>query len=103
MRRVFATALIVVLAGLAVPGIGRAQAPVPADDVVVALQQKLATLRLRFTEQHPDVQAVIAKINQQRPEALRVAREELAKLRLRYTEQHPDVQKQLARIRMLEE
>jgi hypothetical protein len=110
MKRACATGLIVVLAGFALPAAGNAQVPslrapsaVSAGDAVLALQEKLAALRLRFTEQHPDVQAVIASINRQRPEALRVAREALANLRLRYTEQHPDVQRQLAHIRMLEQ
>jgi hypothetical protein len=82
----------------------------PAADLREA-RARLGELRVSYGENHPEVQAQLARIaelermSNEEPNApadLREAKATLAELRVKYTDSHPAVQQQLARIRALE-
>jgi len=95
-----------------------AAAAAPSADLA-QLEAQLATLRLRYTDKHPEVIALLQKIKAQREsegldqapatkqqgngDDLRSARERLQELREMYNDKHPVVVAQKKRVAELED
>lgn len=104
--------LILVSSILVLAFTGVAQAA--GDEVLQEMETRLSTLRLRFTDRHPDVVALLQQIEAHKsvapdlqpdpdPEAvLQGARARLADLRQIYTDKHPEVQAQIKLVEDLE-
>lgn len=102
---------------LAISGFSVAQTAPSAE--MSALEARLADLRLRYTDQHPDVMALLQRIEAQRKaesaapatdekpkntaSELQLARAQLADLRQRLTDKYPDVQQQIRKVKELEQ
>jgi hypothetical protein len=90
--------------------VGVAQAA--GDEVLQGMEARLSLLRLRFTDRHPDVVALLQQIeahksvtSDPRPDPgaeLEGARARLAELRQTYTDRHPEVQAQIKLVEELE-
>jgi len=97
--------------------VSESRAPLPAqtestpalENELRSARQKLAELRGRYTDQHPDVQGQLRVIESlersaaagETPE-LAKAKAELERLRVRYADAHPVVQAQLRKVAELE-
>ncbi len=109
--------LSVLLATAAVvfASVGLAQTEGDAD--LQAMEARLATLRMRFTDKHPDVISLLRRIEEhkathdpgspavrdtQSQSKLQAARIRLAELRRQHPSNHPDVQTQVELVEQLE-
>jgi capsule polysaccharide export protein KpsE/RkpR len=108
--------VLLATATLAFASFGLAQSA--GDAVLQAMEAKLATLRMRFADQHPEVVALLRRIeahnatldpdsstatNTESLKKLQAARVRLAELRRQHTDKHPDVQRQIELVRQLEQ
>lgn len=98
--------------GMASTGVAQTQ----GDPDLQSMEERLATLRLRFTDKHPEVMALLKQVEARKsnevsappqssggPSELQRAGDRLAELRRIYTDKHPEVRAQIEIVEKLEQ